>query len=267
MKALDWIAGSVFLTIGTRDLIDIGLLWFVFYRALVLLRGTRAIQSLVGLLVLGLVYILSQRFELYAMRWTLEKFFVYIVLAVLILFQDDIRRGLARAGGQLFTGFSANPDTFAHEEVVQAAFAMASRRIGAIMVIEREASLKELIESGHPVDSVVTQELLMTLFHPTSPLHDGAVLLAKGRIAAAKCFLPLSLSKDIARYFGTRHRAALGLSEETDAVVVVVSEERGGVSLVLGGALTPVADTNELRQRLQEVFQPRDAEPVAGGLR
>ena len=149
MKALDWIAGSVFLTMGTRDLIDIGLLWFVFYRALVLLRGTRAIQSLVGLLVLGLVYILSQRFELYAMRWTLEKFFVYIVLAVLILFQDDIRRGLARAGGQLFTGFSANPDTFAHEEVVQAAFAMASRRIGAIMVIEREASLKELIESGH----------------------------------------------------------------------------------------------------------------------
>ncbi|MCB9759328.1 MAG: TIGR00159 family protein [Alphaproteobacteria bacterium] len=265
MSPREWIADSVFLTIGTRDLVDIGMLWFIFYRALIVLRGTRAIQSLVGLLLLGGIYVASQRFELYAMRWVLDKFFVYIVLAVLILFQDDIRRGLARTGGRLFPAFSSNPDSFAHEELVQAAFALASRRIGALVVIEREASLAELIEGGHPLDAAVTQELLMSIFHPTSPLHDGAVVVKDGRIAAAKAFLPLSLSKDIARYFGTRHRAALGLSEDTDAVVVVVSEERGAVSLVLGGALTPVEDTNELRQRLQEIFQPEEAEAEKRG--
>ena len=249
---------SVFSTMTVWDALDILLIWIITYRIYLILRGTAALQSLVGLLGLGVLYILSRSLDLYALGWLLDKFFVYIVLAVLILFQNDIRRGLARAGGRLFTGGFRNvQDTSFHEEVVQAAFALASRRIGALMVIERTAALDELVESGHALSAEVSEELLMAVFHPTSPLHDGAVVVQEGRLSAAKCMLPLSLTKDIARYFGTRHRAALGLSEETDALVIVVSEERGAVSLVMAGALTPVADANALRQHLQEILAPR----------
>lgn len=256
MSVVDWWQDSVFAALRWRDLLDILLMWFIAYRTVTVLRGTRALQSLVGLVALVLVYVVSRRLDLYAVGWLLDKFFVYLVLAVLILFQNDIRRALARAGGRFFLGFGGGANASAQEEVIQAAFALASRRIGALIVFERGAALQELVEAGHPTDSVVSQDLLMSVFHPTSPLHDGAAIIQKGRLAAAKVFLPLSLTQDIARYFGTRHRAALGLSEETDAVIVVVSEERGTVSVVMHGALTPVADTNELRQRLQEVLSP-----------
>ncbi|HJN75346.1 MAG TPA: diadenylate cyclase CdaA [Myxococcota bacterium] len=256
---VDFWADSVFSTMTPWDVLDILLIWFITYRTFLILRGTAALQSLVGLLGLGVLYILSRMLDLYALGWLLDKFFVYIVLAVLILFQNDIRRGLARAGGRFFSGgFQASQDTSFHEAVVQAAFALASRRIGALVVVERSAALSELVEGGHALSADVSEELLMAIFHPTSPLHDGAVVVQDGRLAAAKCMLPLSLTKDIARYFGTRHRAALGLSEETDALVVVVSEERGAVSLVMAGALTPVADANALRQHLQEILAPRE---------
>jgi diadenylate cyclase len=251
---------SVFSTLRWADLADILLMTSIIYWAFLLLRGTKAFQSLVGLVALGGLYIIAQRMHLHSIEWLLSKFFVYIVLAVLILFQQDIRRGLARAGGRLFSGFGAVAEVSAHEDVVQAAFALASRRIGALIAIEREASLDDFVETGTHLDAQISQELLMAIFHPTSPLHDGAVVVQHHRIASSQVFLPLSMSKDIARYFGTRHRAALGLSEETDAVILVVSEERGTVSLVLGGALTPVADTNELRERLQEIFAPEESE-------
>ena len=254
MGILSWFEDSVFATMGARDALDIGLIAVILYRTLLVLKGTRAFQSLIGLLALGVLYLVARWLDLYSVRWVLDKFFVYLVLAVLILFQSDIRTGLARAGGRFFTGFSTGTRTTMHEEVVQAAFALASRRIGALIVIERGASLREIVEGGTSIDGEVGQELLISIFHPTSPLHDGAVVLQKGRLAAAKVFLPLSISRDIARYFGTRHRAALGLSEETDAAIVVVSEERGSVSLVMNGALTPTADTNQLRERLQQVF-------------
>lgn len=245
---------SVFASLGARDVLDIALIAFIIYRTLLVLKGTRAFQSLIGLLGLGVLYLLARWLDLYSVRWVLDKFFVYLVLAVLILFQQDIRTGLARAGGRFFTGFNTVRESSMHEEVVQAAFALASRRIGALIVIERGASLAELVDGGTRVDGEVSQDLLLSIFHPTSPLHDGAAVLQKGRLAAAKVFLPLSLSRDIARYFGTRHRAALGLSEETDAAIIVVSEERGTVSLVMAGALTPVADTHQLRECLQQVF-------------
>lgn len=255
---LELLRDSPFYGMQGSDAIDVLILTWIFYRTFLLLRGTRAFQVLIGLLFLGGLYVVSERMELYALRWLLDKFFVYIVLAVLILFQNDIRRALARAGGRFSQTFRGISETFAYEEVVRTAFALASRRIGALIVIERNASLAHLVEAGHELDARVSQELLMSLFHPSSPLHDGAVVLQKGRLAAAKVFLPLSLAKDMARYFGTRHRAALGLSEETDAVVVTVSEERGVVSLVLSGAITQVADTNELRELLQEILSPRD---------
>lgn len=256
MGLSDWLDGSVFSGLGLREALDIALTWWLVYRVLLVLRGTQAFQSLLGLGMLGVLYLVSERLGLFTIRWALDSFFVYIALAVLILFQDDLRRGLARTAGSFFSGFNADPEALPVEELVQAAFALASRRIGALVVLERQASLGDLIESGQDLDARPSQELLMAIFHPTSPLHDGAVILRQGRLAAAKVFLPLSLSKDIARYFGTRHRAALGLTEATDAVVLVVSEERGAVSLVQAGALTPVHDTNELRQRLQELLTP-----------
>jgi len=248
---------SVFASLGLADVFDIGLLAIIVYYAFQVIRGTRAFQILVGLSFLGLLYLVSERLGLFAVHWMLDKFSVYLVLALVILFQTDIRRGLARAGGSFFKGPAGTAETAIHEAVVRAAFAMASRRIGALIVIERSASLDELVESGHLIDGLVSQELLMTIFHPTSPLHDGAVVVQSGRLMAAKTFLPLSVSKDIARYYGTRHRAAIGLAEETDAVVVVVSEERGAVSIVLSGAMTAVEDQDQLRERLQEIFQPR----------
>lgn len=254
---------AYFENVRWTDVVDIGILWYVVYRTLLLMRGTRAFQSLVGLLLALVMYVLSGRLDLYAIHWMLEKFFVYIVLAVIVLFQADIRRGLAGAGGRLFPSFSSQPAQNALEELVRASFVMASRRIGALVAIEREAGLQEYADGGNRMDARVSSELLLAIFHPTSPLHDGAVVVQKDKILAAKVFLPLSLSKDVSRFYGTRHRAAIGLTEETDAVVLIVSEERGTVSLVVAGEVQPVADANELRERLLECFQARVAIPRA----
>ena len=239
------------------DVLDILILWYVVYRALLLLRGTRALQSLLGLFLALALYVLSGRLELYAVHWMLEKFFVYIVLAVIILFQADIRRGLAGAGGRLFPSLTNAPAQNAIEEIVRASFTMATRRIGVLIAIEREASLADLAEAGTRLDARVNAELLLAIFHPTSPLHDGAVVVRNDRVLSAKVFLPLSTGKDVSRFYGTRHRAAIGLTEETDAVVVIVSEERGTVGIVTGGEVQPVADQNEMRERLIEAFAAR----------
>jgi diadenylate cyclase len=234
------------------DWLDILALSVVLYRILVVMQGTRAAQSLIGLAMIGALYLASDQLRLTAVHWVLDKLFVYLVIALLILFQDDIRRALARAGGTLFgaraTGASRPSDANAMEEVVKTAFALAHRKIGALMVIERQASLEPYTEGAHPVDAVVATELLQSMFHPSSPLHDGAVVIAHGRVVAAGVFLPISLSKDLGRSWGTRHRAAIGLSEETDGLCVVVSEERGTVALVSRGEVTPIADTNDLRK-------------------
>ncbi len=254
-----WFAGMRW-----TDALDIALLWYVVYRALLLLRGTRAFQSLLGLLLALVLYVVSGRLELYAIHWMLEKFFVYIVLAVIILFQADIRRGLAGAGGRLFPSLSRAPAQNALEEIVRASFTMASRRIGALIAIEREAGLADYAETGTRLDARVNGELLLAVFHPTSPMHDGAVVVQNDRVAAAKVFLPLSSSKDVSRFYGTRHRAAIGLTEETDALVVIVSEERGTVALVSGGEVQPVADQNEMRERLLDAVAARNRAKGAG---
>jgi diadenylate cyclase len=254
--------GWLWETLRWTDLLDIGLMAFIVYRALRLIRGTGAVQSLAGLIVLLGLYAVASQLELISIHWLLEKFFVYIVLAVIILFQQDIRRGLARAGSRLFlTSSPASNDLTLPvlEEVVRASFAMASRRMGALIAIEREASLADYAESATLIDGQVSQSLLVSIFHPTSPLHDGAVVLSKGRLRAAQCFLPLSQSKNISRFMGTRHRAAIGLTEETDALVVVVSEERGTVGLVEHGQLLTATDANDLRERLQKVLLQQSA--------
>ena len=256
-------AGWLWESLQWNDVLDIAIMAYLLYRALLILKGTRALQSLVGLIGVLALYVFAEQFELVSVHWLLEKFLVYIVLAVIILFQTDIRRGLARAGGRLFVSSRGDlGNASMREELIKACFALASRRVGALVAIERSANLDEYVERATAIDAVVSHEILTAIFHPTSPLHDGAVVVQKNRIAAAQAFFPLSLSKDISRFFGTRHRAAIGLTEETDAVAIIVSEERGTVSIVENGRITPTANANELREQIQEIFQvtpePRD---------
>lgn len=253
-------------SISWIDVLDIAILAWMLYWMMLIIRGTRAFQSLVGLFLVMLVYGAASRFHLNSVHWLLDKFFVYIFFSVIVIFQQDIRRGLARAGGQLFPAFLRSSAAIpVHEEIIKASFAMAARRIGALIAIERGASLDDYVEAATPLDAYVSQELLLAVFHPTSPLHDGAVIVQKDRMAAAQAFLPLKLTKDVSRFYGTRHRAALGLTEETDALVIIVSEERGTVSLVEHGQITPASDPNELRQRLTERMgdlKSRPAQPA-----
>jgi len=249
---LSWIEASPLATATIIDWIDIGILSWLFYRALLFLRGTRAMQSLLGLAVLGIIYLIADDIGLNTLHWVLDNLFVWVALAIVILFQEDIRRALARAGGSLFTRSARPTDSQVLEEVIRACFSLAKRRIGALIAIERTAELTPFAEGAHRLDSSVSTEILQAIFHPTSPIHDGAVVLIDSRIHSVGVFLPISLSKEVSRAYGTRHRAAIGLTEDTDAICLVVSEERGTVSLVQDGEVHPVVDANDLRQRLRE---------------
>jgi diadenylate cyclase len=259
-SVVDWIVDSPLGTATWVDWLDIAILTALVYRALKVLRGTRAMRSLVGLLVLGAIYIVSGISGLTALHWVLDGLFVYVVLAVLILFQDDIRQVLAAAGGGWLSREKELSKAHVVEEIVQAAFVLAGRKIGALVALERTASLAPFIEGAQRLDAHVSKEILQAVFHPSSPLHDGAVVISGQRVLAAGVFLPLSLTRNLARAYGTRHRAAIGLADVTDALVVVVSEERGTVALVIGGELQPVVDANDLRQKLQEHLGLRETD-------
>jgi diadenylate cyclase len=253
-------------TLSWTDLLDIGLLAFILYRTLLLLWGTRAIQSLVGLLFLVALYLLAGQLGLTSIHWLMDKLLVYVVLAVIVLFQQDIRAALASAGGRFLPRWRRTAELSMIEDIVKSSFSMASRRMGALIALEMEASLSEYVEAGHALDARLSQELLLAIFHPTSPIHDGAVVLRKGRVAAAKVFFPLTESKTVSRFVGSRHRAALGISEETDVIVVVVSEERGTVSVIHGGQITPASEPNELREVLQHLLSGGRADARALGV-
>lgn len=238
-----------------QDLIDLLLVWLVVYRVLVLIKKTGTIQMLSGLGVLAIFYILSIWFEFYTFNWILEKFFSNLFLIVVILFQGEIRRALAQIGANpFFSDVSSVQETQVIEEMVKSAFSMAQLGYGALIVVERDIMIDYHIEFGTDVDSKVSSELLLSIFHPTSPLHDGAVLIRGGKIHSAGNFLPLSKNPVLDKNLGTRHRAAIGLTEETDAMVVIVSEENRSVGIVQGGVLTPMMDTGDLRQRLYELY-------------
>jgi diadenylate cyclase len=246
-----------------RDLVDIGLVAFAVYRMLLLFRGTRAMQVAQGLVLIALVYFASQRLGLATAYMLLDRFLTSLLLVVVVLFQSDIRRALMRVGNRpFFFRWRKADDTQILDEVVLAAVQLAERRIGALIVFERDAALDEFVSHGVSLDAEVSQELLFAVFLPgrQNPLHDGAVLIRNGRIAKAAGILPLTGSTGLDRNFGTRHRAALGISEETDAVVVVVSEERGEVSLCFNGNIVRDLDTATLRQALYGLFfSKRDA--------
>lgn len=238
-----------------RDALDIAVVTALIYWVLLLVRGTRAVQVMVGLVVLVALSMLADLFQLLALRTILLFFLPSAPLIVVVLFQNDIRRGLARVGRGLFLrSVAARRESQMLEEVVRAAQTLSKRRIGALIVIERETVLDDQIEAGTPIDAVVSKELLSSIFQPPSPLHDGAALIQGGRLASAGCILPLTQRPDLPEGLGTRHRAAVGITEETDAVVVVVSEETAAISVVMAGEVLQDLDAPRLRGVLRDAL-------------
>jgi len=237
-----------------RDLTDVLLVTFGIYWLLLLIRGTRAVQILVGLLVLLVVNGVSNVLHLVTLRLILDNFLGSAVIIMVIVFQQEIRRALARVGRGFFSPVSAREESQMLEEIVRSAQKLAPKRIGALIVLERDTQLDDQIESGVMIDATVTKELITSIFLPRSPLHDGALIVQGGRIAQAGCILPLTLREDLPEGVGTRHRAAVGITEETDAVVIVVSEETGGISIVLRGEMAQNLEPPVLRVLLRDIL-------------
>lgn len=254
---------DLFLAFRWRDAVDILLVAIVLYRVLVMFRGTRALQMLIGLGFLVLASLVAQRLQLHSTQWILDNFWSFWVIALVVLFQPELRRALARIGqGRALPALlgAARDDTaLALDELARVVPSLAARRIGALIVIERGTGLRQYAELGVPLDAVVSADLIESVFVPHSPLHDGAVFVQGPRLVAAGCFLPLSRNLQVARAYGTRHRAALGITEETDAVALVVSEETGRMSIAVEGQIETVGDGETLRRRLDELVGGRAA--------
>lgn len=236
------------------DFLDIALMSVVLYRLLLILKGTKAVQMLMGLGILLLASVASRKLELYTIDWLVQSFWAQIVIAIIVLFQPEIRRALAHIGEAQFLTFTKAEELKSLEEIVRASISLANKKIGALIVIERDTSLKDFIEVGTPLDAKVSRELLASIFHPTSPIHDGAVIIKGNRIAAAGCFLPITLSSELSKSLGTRHRAGIGLTEETDAIAIIVSEETGFISMAMDGRLETRLDMGTMRDLLTDVF-------------
>ncbi len=242
-----------------QDILDILLVTTILYRVLLIIKGTKAAQMLIGIGVLFVALLFSKYMGLYTIDWIIQSLWAQIVLAVIILFQPEIRKTLAQMGEARFLpSFASAEGMRSIEEIVRASIALANRQIGALIVIEKETSLNDFIEMGTQLDAKVTHELLLSIFHPTSPMHDGAIIIRGNRVVAAGCFLPLTLSIDISKAFGTRHRAGIGLTEETDSVVIIVSEETGSITIAIGSKIIKNVDMSTLRDFLTEHFITQD---------
>lgn len=234
--------------------LEVGILWYAFYMVLLFFKGTRSEQLLKGLVILSIIFLISQQLKLDVINWVITQLFPISIIALVIIFQPELRRGLAQLGQ-----FGLRQESVeVIEEVSDAAISLASRKTGALIVIEREMGLKSYIESGTSIDARVTGYLLTSVFLTQSPLHDGAVIIQQGRLVAAGCVLPMPQEEGgvavVPRSLGMRHRAAVGISEETDAVCVVVSEETGSISVASGGKLTHGLDHETLVRILKETF-------------
>ncbi|CAM3612217.1 diadenylate cyclase CdaA [Cytobacillus oceanisediminis] len=221
--------------------IDILLVWYVIYKLIMIVKGTKAVQLLKGIFVIILVKVASDKFHLQTLGWMMEQVLLWGFLAIIIIFQPELRRALEQLGRGRFFSRSGNQEEEDQEKLVEsiakAVDYMAKRRIGALISVERETGMGDYIETGIQLDSKISSELLINIFIPNTPLHDGAVIIQKNCVAAAACYLPLSESPFISKELGTRHRAALGISEVTDSITIVVSEETGSVSLTKNGEL------------------------------
>jgi diadenylate cyclase len=247
------------------DVIDILIVAFLIYQLLQFIRGTHAVQMALGALVLVLLYWLSQLLHLETVNWLLRTFMPYLVFGIIVVFQAEIRKVLAQLGKTPLPGVFGAPKTEeVIDEVVLAATTLATQRTGAIVVIERDMGLRSYIETGIALDAYVTYDLLISIFNPGTPLHDGAVIIQGNRVAAAACFLPLTVNPQLSRELGSRHRAAIGVTEDTDALAVVVSEETGVISLVAGGRIRRDLDAASLKAALLDALEVEQAaEPAS----
>lgn len=237
------------------DILDIIIVAIIVYRFLLIMKGTKAAQMLIGLGVVLVAFLFSGRFELVTVNWIIQSLWAQIVILLIVLFQPEIRRALAQMGETRFLqAFAPAEELKSLDEIVKAAVALANRKIGALIVIERDTNLKDFVEMGTFLDAKVSKEILLTVFHPTSPIHDGAVVIKGNRMVAAGCFLPIALSSEVSRALGTRHRAGIGLTEETDAIAIIVSEETGTISISIAGKLESHVDMGTLRDMLTELF-------------
>lgn len=255
-----------------RDALDIAIVYYAFYRALLVMRGTRAVQVGVGLATLLAVYLVARLLELVTVLTVMGVLLSSLLLIVVVVFQNDIRRGLQRIGSQaIFSKLTRGPETRVIDEVVEAATELARHRIGALIAFEQDANLDEFVgvHKGHAIDAAVSRELLVSLFVPegVNKLHDGSVIIRHLRIAKAGVFFPMPEQRIVDASFGSRHRAALGITEETDAVVVIVSEERGTISFCFNGNIVSNLDGPKLRTLLEAVFSPKAAQKRASTLR
>ena len=236
-----------------KYVLEIIILWFFYYMILVFIQGTRAVQVLKGIVIIAVVFVITQELNLEAINFILTKILTISVIAFMIIFQPELRRALARIGQ---FGFFYREQQ-ALEEVAKSALMLSKRKIGALIAVEKEIGLKPYIESGITIDSSVTSELLTTIFMPNTPLHDGGVVMQGSRVSAAGCLFPLTQNPHIPKSLGTRHRAGIGLSEETDAVVLIVSEETGDISIASGGRLSKNAEDKDLAKALINFYRPR----------
>jgi diadenylate cyclase len=237
------------------SVIDILLVAIVIYELLVLIKGTRAAYMLVGVAAVVLTFYFARLGELTTLNWLISTLLPYAVFALIVVFQAEIRQALARLGRKLTLSRTFAAETDAYDDIVLAANLFSQHQTGALIVIEREIGLRTYIESGVPLDAHLSYDLLATVFRPSAPLHDGAVIVQKDRIAAAACFLPLSMNPVLSTQLGTRHRAGIGITEETDAISVIVSEETGAISLAVAGTIERNLAVEELRRRLGELLR------------
>ncbi len=236
-------------------IVDILLVAIIIYELLALIKGTRAAYMLVGVAGLALAFYFSRLGELTTLNWLISTLLPYAVFALIVIFAPEIRQALARLGrGILFSRGTAS-EADAYDDIVLAANLFSQNQTGALIVIEREIGLRTYIESGVPLDARLSYDLLATIFRPSAPLHDGAVIVQKDRIAAAACFLPLSMNPVLSTQLGTRHRAGIGVTEETDAIAVIVSEETGAISLAVGGKIERDVTVEQLRERIGELLR------------
>lgn len=241
--------------VSVVSIIDILLVTIVIYELLALIKGTRAALMLVGVAALALAFYLSRLGELSTLNWLISTLLPYTVFALIVVFSAEIRQALTRLGRKLTFSRAAGSEAEAYDDIVLAANLFCQNQTGALMVIEREIGLRTYIESGVPLDAQLSYDLLATIFRPSAPLHDGAVIIQGDRIAAAACFLPLSMNPVLSTQLGTRHRAGIGVTEETDAIAVIVSEETGSISVAIGGKIERDLTVDQLRARLGELLR------------
>ena len=242
-------------TISVISIVDIVLVAFLIYQFLSLVRGTRAAPMLVGVAALGLAFYFARLGELRTLNWLLSTLLPYVVFALIVVFQSEIRHALANLGSRISLMRSSSSVADVYDDIVLAANLFSQNQTGALIVIEREIGLRTYIESGVTLDARLSYDLLATVFRPSAPLHDGAVIVQRDRIAAAACFLPLSMNPVLSTQLGTRHRAGIGITEETDAVAVIISEETGTISVAVGGSIERDLTVERLRERLGNLLR------------